>query len=415
MKKLFVAVLFAFVSISFPARAQQEPVSDYTIDLARMFGREIFELNGVPYLSPMVEAVNATSNARFFNSAFIPKDPDGVYVKFGIHAMAGMVREDMKTFAPKMPAEEFVFDTALKFIEFRGMEDVFIKDTAGLINYLFKTVLYDGLEKGSFVTPESASTVLGNKDTVFTLPTDTLAALVREHPGYQFLPKNLQDSLTKIIGQFPQRYPLYPGGNINTVLAAVPQIEIGSLFGTEILLRLVPPIDLGKYIGEFAFWGVGLKHSISQYLPERWFDAAAQVVWQGTSLKNFVGTTNAELRANANLWNMNLHFSKEIEGWLDIYTGVSYEIINISSSFKYYLPGEVQYELGLVADPANPQPSPGYPGDTKPQVTHIALQDDNMKWTIGLYREFGPFAIFADYSVSQFNIFSGGIQYTFGK
>jgi hypothetical protein len=393
--------------------AQNEPASDYTVDLARMFGRDIFELNGIPYLKPMVKAVNATSNARFFTTAYIPEEVDKPYFRVGVHGMMGFVRDDMKTFAPQMPNEEFDFEKAQKFVEIKNLNEIIITDTAGLINYLFKTVMHDGLQQGSISVPNSASTVLGNKDTVFTLPSDTLMQLVENHPVYGYLPKDMQDSLTSIVREFPETYPLYAGGDISTILAAVPQVEIGSWYGTELLVRVIPLVDLGKYIGEFAFWGFGLRHSISQYFPERWFDMAVQAVYQGTYLKNFVGTTNAELRANANFWNINLQASKSIDGWFDIYSGLSVDFVNISSSFKYYLPGEIQYELGLIEDPADPRPTPGYPGDTEPQVSHIALHDTNLKWAIGIKKEIGPVAIFADFSVSQFDVFSGGIQYTF--
>jgi hypothetical protein len=44
-----------------------------------------------------------------------------------------------------------------------------IKDTAGLINYLFKTVLFDGYKAGKIVPPKKASSILGKEQHSFIL------------------------------------------------------------------------------------------------------------------------------------------------------------------------------------------------------------------------------------------------------
>ena len=92
-----------------------------------------------------------------------------------------------------------------------------------------------------------------------------LDSLVKEDLIFGYLPKGLQDTILTTISQFPTNFTLPQGGNINTMIAGVPQIEIGSLWGTELLIRFIPPVNLGENIGDFAFWGLGLKHSITQY------------------------------------------------------------------------------------------------------------------------------------------------------
>jgi hypothetical protein len=160
--------------------------------------------------------------------------------------------------------------------------------------------------------------------------------------------------------QVPSFFTLPAGGNINTIVAGVPQIEIGSLYGTELLIRVVPPLDLGKYIGKFAFGGFGIKHSISQYFTEYIetsegeifeyspFDLAIQIVYQGTDLQNKVGVTQSDLKANAQIWNANINISKSFENIIDLYGGLSYDYIDIDARFKYYLPVETQMQLGLL-------------------------------------------------------------------
>jgi len=65
-------------------------------------------------------------------------------------------------------------------------------------------------------------------------------------------------------------------GIINSTIfpAAVPQLTIGSLYGTEAVIRFiaVPKMD---QIPSLSLWGVGARHSISQYIPGAPIDIAA--------------------------------------------------------------------------------------------------------------------------------------------
>jgi hypothetical protein len=58
-------------------------------------------------------------------------------------------------------------------------------------------------------------------------------------------------------------------------------------------------------------------------------------------------------------------------------------------------------------------PSRGWPGDDVKQVSKSSFNDRMLKWTFGLQKTLGRFAIFADYSVSEFNLFTGGLSYRF--
>ncbi|MCX8054111.1 MAG: hypothetical protein N3A67_00375, partial [Ignavibacteria bacterium] len=283
---------------------------------------------------------------------------------------------------------------------------------------------------GKIVPPEKASSILGKDTTQLHLDNTVLTELVKNHVIYQYLPQEMKDTLLNVMKQVPSFFTLPAGGNINTIVAGVPQIEIGSLYGTEFLIRVVPPLDLGKYIGKFAFWGFGIKHSISQYFTEYIetsegeiyeyspFDLAIQIVYQGTDLQNKVGVTQSDLKANAQIWNANMNISKSFENIIDLYGGISYDYLDIDARFKYYLPVETQMQLGLLRyDPVlnkiMPPEPPDYPGDTKPQTTKINLINRSWKATLGLNKSIGNFSVFADYNISRFNIFSAGIQYKF--
>ncbi|MFW6276860.1 MAG: DUF6588 family protein, partial [Bacteroidota bacterium] len=348
-KKKIALTLIIMALASLPVKAQ-ERADDFTIELARMFSSDLFELNGVPYLQPMVKAINATSNSRFFNQAYVPAKVNKPYFRVGVHAMLGFTPEEDKTYKPVMPSEEFDPDDLTRFGSI-GIDGISVNDTAGLVRYFFLNLMQMGVYgdyEGTIPLPEQAATVLGDYPAQFIIPDGALDTLAQKHPLYQFLPDDIRDSVSSILSQFPSVFDLAPGADISTIFVGIPQIEVGSFMGTEALIRFIPPIYMGKNIGDFAFWGIGLKHSISQYFNKRHFDLAVQGVYQGTHLENTIGVTNAELTADATIFNFNIQASKEFENILDVYTGFSYDMITINSSYVYTLPVTVQWDLGLL-------------------------------------------------------------------
>lgn len=414
MKKFLVFLFFAPIVLF----AQQEPADEIAIQLTRDYSRELFDMNGVPFSQPMVEATNTTSNARFYNRAWVPKKVDKPYFRISVNTMVGFVTDEMKEYVPSLPAEEFDLNDAGRY----GTVDLFnqtfnITDTAGLVLYFFKNLVYDGLEDGTIVLPEKTASILGFTDEDIYLNDEDLQALAEQHPLWQFLPEEYQDDLLEILDDVPEFFSLPEGGNIDQIVAPIPQVEIGSLFGTELLIRYIPRINLGENIGDFTFWGFGLRHSISQYFGEAPpFDMAIQAAYQGTNLKNSIGVTESQMESDATFYNLNLHASKSIENWFDVYFGIGFESVDITADFTYVLPQEMQIALGLW-QPGQTEPTEEYPGDNVPQTSKIVSDDQNFKLTLGLFKEFYDFGIYADFSirdfgVDNFNIFTFGLQYT---
>lgn len=443
----FIVVMLIPIIHSYALSQAEKPrANDYTIELTRSFGKELFDNNGIPYLKPLVESINATSNSRFFNTAYVPKEVEKPYFKFSIHTMVGFVGSDQKSYKPVMPNEPLDYAKLAQYIDFDLANTKnpikSIKDTAGLLLYAFKVYANRGMETGQIPVPQSASTILGNEKSTFYFPQRVLDSLVRTYPTvpgsnkslYQMLPDSMQKLIIQTVNQFPNHFDLPEGANINTLIAFVPQLEIGSFWGTELLLRFIPPVNLGTNVGDFAFWGLGIKHSISQYFKPDYaktnhvtplsedeensdFDMAVQVVYQGTYLHNKIGVTQADMVANANIWDANLQASKRFGDFI-IFSGLSYEHIDILSSYTYPLSVEMQYELGLLAkDPATweilPPNPPRFPGDTKKSVSSLNLSDENYKFIIGAAFELKPLVFFVDFNLSKFNIFSGGVQVNF--
>ncbi len=64
----------------------------------------------------------------------------------------------------------------------------------------------------------------------------------------------------------------FPGGlDMSIFTIGVPQITVGSFYGTEATVRFFQA-KVGDNIGQLQLWGIGVRHSISQYfkkLPSR--------------------------------------------------------------------------------------------------------------------------------------------------
>ena len=434
---LSIIVLCVFVIQFTHLKAQ-----DYTphanplsVEMTRRISKELLGPNSGPYMQPLVTTTNAAANSRFFRTAFVPKKVDKPYFRLGVHSMFGFVRDDQKTYtpiAPRMTLEQVLSDTSSYVINI-FTQTVRIKDTAGFVVNVLKYLIDKGLGVDSATSglkfPKLAATIFGNSNDVFYLNSNNdtnnyfINQLTKDDPilsavfNGSTLSKSVKDTLLNAIRKFPVSFPLPTGGNINTVLAAIPQLEIGSLYGTELLLRFIPPLKIDKNVGDFMFWGIGVKHSISQYFDGRPFDAALQIVYQGTHLENNIGVTNAELISDATIFDINLQASKSFEGICDVFGGISYETISIASSYKFLLPVETQMQLGLLqwkppGTPLIPEP-PEWPGDQKPQSIAYNLSDSNIKVLLGVAKQIGPITLFVDYSISKFNIFSGGIDFTF--
>lgn len=415
MKNIKELLILSILAIS-STQVFSQNANNFTVELARYFSKDIFELNGVNFLQPVVRVVNSTSNVGFFYNAYIPQKVDKPYFKFSVEMMFGITPESEKSYSPKMPNTPYNPEELSKFVAF-GLDGLKI-DTVGLIHYFFLNLMYDGINRepgtpGSVVVPKKAPTALGNKATAFELRTTALDSLVRSHPAYSLMEQyGLADTVLNSINSFPQIFNLPPGGNINSIQAGVPQLVIGSFFGTELLLRYIPKINLGENIGDFTFWGVGLSHSLSQYIDKPLFEAVIQSVFQSTNLSNEVGVTNAELNADANMLNMNLHLSKNIKNWFDVYAGLSYEKINIKSTYKYYLHVEIQWQLKLLEHP-NTEPTPGYPGDVNPQIALVNIDDSQYKFSFGISKEYYNFIGALNLNFSQVTILGASFGYRF--
>ncbi len=414
-------LLLCITTISVFAQPSQD---DLNIEISRRISVDLLGPNADPFMQPLTQTLNATANSRFFRTAEIPDT--GFYFRVNVGSMLGFVRNDQKTYTPVAPTisqdmflKRVFTDKDLIDVNILNPSMSTIKDTTGLVVVIMKYLFEKGLTdpNSGFYFPDSAATVYGDRDERFVIGKQYLADQITGGDPllgtvYNALTPELKQSIMNTITGLPNYLTLARGANVNTVVAGVPQIEIGSFLGTEIMLRYIPPIKYDTVIGKFSFWGIGIKHSINQYWEKAPFNLAAQFVYQGSSIENSVGATNSQLSANTTIMGVNVQASKEWEGF-NFYTGFAYETISINTDFTFYLPKELQRQLGLLPlDSDNPRP-PMYPGDQRPQYTNALFKDNAVKFTMGISKTFGSLGICLDYNISKFNIVTLGVDVGF--
>ena len=383
---------------------------ELSADIVRVLSKDLFDLNSVPFMQPMVEMFNATSNAGFYGAAVIPTS-DTFYVRIGLRGTVGLVRDDQRTFKPNIPVGP--------------TENMVAGKLAVLIANRMKAIFKQGIEEDSIQVPPESATILGNMPADFFFNNGYLLREIKNDTVYkQAIALGLDSSLIEqVITGLPSALALPSGADISTIFAVVPQIEIGALYGTELILRYIPPIKLDTNVGRFTFFGVGAHHNLSQYFTDK-FDLAFLFAWQSTSLENNVGVTNAKLEVDASTFNTTIHGSKQF-GKLALYAGVGLESTQIDMVYRYTLPRQLQAEIGLITpidlnndgtitnDEFVPDPENGFPGDTKPQTSTVKLSDTGINFTLGTDYQLGPVHLFADFKLGKFNVASAGLSVGF--
>lgn len=108
----------------------------------------------------------------------------------------------------------------------------------------------------------------------------------------------------------------------------IPQIGIGTIFGTDIIFRTIPGIKVGDY-GSFKLFGGAIRHNIGAYanMP---FDIAVQFGIQSFGIKDVNG--NKFIDANSKFVNLQINKTFFI---VSVYGGLQYEDYNVDANYKY--------------------------------------------------------------------------------
>jgi hypothetical protein len=252
------------------------------------------------------------------------------------------------------------------------------------------TALGSGINTGAFYSADIPSTFgfsFSIRTMLISVPDDQLTFTPSLPDGYTASEKTPtffgKKQGASYAGQYG--YVAFPGGIDETSIPfAMPQIT-ASFMGTEALIRFVPTIKAGGE--EFSFFGIGLKHKISQYIPLLPLDVAVQVLYNRLKFSDIVKGNNIAA---------NIQASKKF-GLFTAYSGLQYE----SSSFDF--------NYTFKGDPNSLDPS--LKNDKK--ISASIDGDNNFRFILGGAVKLAMIVINADINVSSQTIYSTGLSFEF--
>jgi hypothetical protein len=108
---------------------------------------------------------------------------------------------------------------------------------------------------------------------------------------------------------------VFPGGyDMKSFMIGAPSVTVGTIFGTEATLRYLKT-NLSEEIGAISLFGIGFRHSVSQYFPMLPLDIAAGIFYHRFKISDIVNSkvycVHAEIGKSLNI--------------LDVYGGLAYE------------------------------------------------------------------------------------------
>ena len=329
MKKAFLSLLLIVMVTALFAGVQEK---------LEQFGED----NGIVYVKPLVTAFGTTMNTGLFNTAKVLKP---FLFGLNVNVMMAFVPDEDKTFLPTRP-------------------DIFITNpVTGEDIYLYEE------------PTEESATVFGEE-----------GILIEHNPALDDIP-GMQNATSELDIQMPN------GANLPVVPFLMPQFNLGLPFGNEIMIRGFPKVEINKDIGDLGFWGVGLKHSIDQYIPLIPIDIAIQASYQNLYVGDLLTFSN---------FNANLEVSKKLLMWT-LYTGVGYDKTNVSAEYTYEYTTLVEDEnTGLYI-----------PGTSEQDIKFDVDGENEMRMTAGFRFSLLLLKLYADYTISKYPVFNAGIGVSF--
>lgn len=141
----------------------------------------------------------------------------------------------------------------------------------------------------------------------------------------------------------------FPGGfDMERIALAAPQLVVGGVMGTEAIVRYFAIETGDAEIGDISLFGIGARHSISQYLTGLPVDLSAMIFWQSFKLGDDL--------IDANGLTFGVQGSKRF-GLVEPYAGLSMD------SFQM----DVDYEFGTGNDTETLKVE--FDRDTSPHLT----------------------------------------------
>lgn len=212
---------------------------------------------------------------------------------------------------------------------------------------------------------------------------------------------NLPTLQPKVAGGEYASFSLPNGTGYNIFAAPMIQGAVGLPLHTEVMVRFLPKVGYQDY-GSIGLWGVGVKHSVKEYIPllKRLPAWNLSVLGAYTQLNGngsvSYGSSQGSLEIGSSAYTVRLLGGVNLP-IVAFYTGVGYG--SAASTFDL---------KGTFAD------VPGANGSIT--VTNpIALKYDegNFDFNVGARLRLGIIAIHADYTVGEYNMVTAGVGFSF--
>ena len=297
---------------------------------------------GTAYVGPMPELFGAANNMGLYQDAKIASGL-GIDLYVGVAFMGALPTNASKTFSGT-----FRFDITDDMLS--GNPD------ADAIRQYLDANPDEAFIEGSV---ENAPTVFGDD-------TQKELTLVKDIPN---------------VGTISTAIKLLPGYNLAVVPSAAPEVAIGTLFGTQAIIRYMPKMNVGD-MGDFEYLGWGLRHNFDQYIPVPLFplNIAASFYTQSIKLGEIVDSRTL---------NFGIQTSLNILPIVTPYLG--YQLEKTSMKFKYTYK-YIDYNRMQMSVP----------------VSFTNETDFSGRFLAGLSFRFLLVNINVDYSFSKYNAFSVG-------
>ena len=194
-------------------------------------------------------------------------------------------------------------------------------------------------------------------------------------------------------GDFGTSYA-FPGGfNLHSFALAVPQLRIGSVLGTEAIIRYFG-LNVGSGedsdLGKISLFGIGVQHNISQHLGGKLpLDVAGGFFWQRFSLGE---NKKGDHLISSSAFSMGVQASKRFSRFFMPYGGLSYDTFSM----------DVSYE------------SDAEDGEDPVTIDVDFDKTSTMHLTLGFLLDLPVFNAFIEYNVASQNSFAFGASFGYG-
>jgi len=225
-------------------------------------------------------------------------------------------------------------------------------------------------------------------------------------------------------------YDLPKGTGVNMIPLPMAQLTIGLPFGTDVSVRYVPTLPLGK-IGNIGLWGVGGRHSILQHIPALKKLPVFDITAQGGFTKltssvnidydpgklvapdhNLVTDANQfadqKLEMVATAWTVNLIFSETLP-IISFYQGIGISSSAVNLGLNGYYPFPSIATSGAFAGEAVVTDA-----DLINNPIQFEMQNKkDLRLNAGLRLKLGVLTIQFDYTKANYSVFTTGLGISF--